>query len=64
MTQALDTATLLVDQHRRMCPDRLAALRHKLGDLGRRAHIAVEQNETPRRGLAQETALAGRQREA
>ena len=64
MTQPLHPSAFLVDQHRRVGSDRLTAFRGELLDLARRAHIAVEQDEAPRLGLAQETALVGGEGEA
>jgi hypothetical protein len=64
VTEPLNASAFLIDQNRRVRADDLAALRHQLRDLGRRADISAEQDETPRLGLTQKTALVGREREA
>lgn len=61
--QALDAATLLVDEHGRVrAADAIAQLGDEPSDLRRALAIALEKNEAERVGIAEEVALGARER--
>jgi hypothetical protein len=59
--QALDATALLIDEHSRIAPHRIAKRRSQAAHLRRGLNIPLEDNKAPGRALTQKRPLCGRQ---